>query len=58
MQWAPGVMVCVDGFILTHAMKSGGLLRGYRAEDVAMGSVCGTIKDTDGLPMSTEDGKT
>jgi len=38
-------------FAKTFGRESGGLLRGYRAEDadllvVAMGSVCGTIKDT------------
>ena len=38
-------------FAKTFGRESGGLLRGYRTEDadllvVAMGSVCGTIKDT------------
>lgn len=40
-----------DEFKLTFGRNSGGLLRAYRAEDaetivVAMGSICGTIKDT------------
>ena len=40
-----------DEFVKTFGRESGGLLRTYRAEDadmlvVAMGSVCGTIKDT------------
>jgi pyruvate ferredoxin oxidoreductase alpha subunit len=40
-----------DEFTKTFGRESGGLLRTYRAEDadmlvVAMGSVCGTIKDT------------
>jgi len=40
-----------DDFAQKFGRQSGGLLRGYRTEDadllvVAMGSVCGTIKDT------------
>jgi len=40
-----------DDFAQKFGRESGGLLRGYRTEDadllvVAMGSVCGTIKDT------------
>ena len=51
-----------DSFAKVFGRKSGGLLRGYRTEDaqmvvIAMGSVCGTIKDTidemrdDGIPI-------
>jgi len=51
-----------DAFAKVFGRESGGLLRGYRTEGadmlvVAMGSVCGTIKDTidemrgDGIPI-------
>jgi pyruvate ferredoxin oxidoreductase alpha subunit len=51
-----------DAFSKVFGRESGGLLRGYRTEDaqmvvIAMGSVCGTIKDTidemrgDGIPI-------
>jgi pyruvate ferredoxin oxidoreductase alpha subunit len=51
-----------DSFAKVFGRNSGGLLRGYRTEDaqmfvIAMGSVCGTIKDTidemrdDGFPI-------
>jgi pyruvate ferredoxin oxidoreductase alpha subunit len=51
-----------DAFAKVFGRESGGLLRGYRTEDaqmvvIAMGSVCGTIKDTidemrgDGIPI-------
>jgi pyruvate ferredoxin oxidoreductase alpha subunit len=51
-----------DAFAKVFGRNSGGLVRGYRTEDaqmvvIAMGSVCGTIKDTidemrdDGIPI-------
>ncbi len=51
-----------DAFAKVFGRASGGLLRGYRTEDaqmvvIAMGSVCGTIKDTidemrdEGIPI-------
>jgi pyruvate ferredoxin oxidoreductase alpha subunit len=51
-----------DAFSKVFGRESGGLLRGYRTEDaqmvvIAMGSICGTIKDTidemrgDGIPI-------
>ena len=51
-----------DSFAKVFGRESGGVLRGYRTEDaqmvvIAMGSVCGTIKDTidemrdDGIPI-------